>query len=101
MWKTLYDFVIWFISLVNAKLTQVEKLKGCQNKSTNNEHLGACTDNTTDLEDKHYFDKDNGSCTSFKYNKCGGTFNRYDSEQECKYYCLSILISKKYKFLQR
>ncbi|VDO24990.1 unnamed protein product [Onchocerca flexuosa] len=36
---------------------------------------------------KWYYNKNDGTCTRFHYGGCGGTDNRFDSEQECKNEC--------------
>lgn len=36
---------------------------------------------------KWYYNKIDGTCTRFHYGGCGGTDNRFDSEQQCKNAC--------------
>ncbi|KAL3985162.1 Kunitz/Bovine pancreatic trypsin inhibitor domain family protein [Acanthocheilonema viteae] len=36
---------------------------------------------------KWYYNKNDGTCTRFHYGGCGGTDNRFDSEQQCKNAC--------------
>lgn len=68
-----------------SPLTESEKLKGC----TQIQHNGHCILNTA--RTKYYFDPTTATCHRFEYNGCGGTYNRYDSLQECYLYCFSKL----------
>lgn len=36
---------------------------------------------------KWYYNKIDGTCMRFHYGGCGGTDNRFDSEQQCKNAC--------------
>ncbi|XP_013421567.1 kunitz-type U19-barytoxin-Tl1a [Lingula anatina] len=36
---------------------------------------------------KYYYDKDNGVCKHFYYNRCGGNSNNFNSIEECSDQC--------------
>ena len=44
---------------------------------------GACSG----YNEKWYFDSSDGFCKTFIYTGCQGTFNRFDSEEECRTSC--------------
>lgn len=60
----------------------------------------------TQFVHKWYFNKTEGKCRTFPYGGCKGNDNRYNSEDECLYYCVggadrksceNLFIKKKYR----